>query len=85
MKLTQDQLDAFYHDGYIMVEDLFDPDAMAAALRDMEHIFYGKSFDEYLADLDKTGKSRFRGTDSHQCCCALRRHGAWPRAVSNRI
>ena len=57
MKLTQDQLDAFHRDGYIMVENLFDPNAIAAALRDMEHIFYGKSFAEYLADLDKTGKA----------------------------
>ena len=60
MKLTQDQLDAFHRDGYIMVEDLFDPDTMAAALRDMEYIFYGKSYAEYLADVDKTGPSGFR-------------------------
>ena len=57
MKLTQDQLDAFDRDGYIMVENLFDPDSMAAALRDMEHIFYGKSFAEYLADVDRTGEA----------------------------
>ena len=55
MKLTQNQFDAFHRDGYIIVADLFNPDAMAAALRDMEHIFYGKSFAEYLGDLDKTG------------------------------
>ena len=57
MKLTRDRLDAFHRGGYIIVVDLFDPDAMATALRDMEHIFYGKSFTEYLAELDKTGKA----------------------------
>ena len=57
MKLTQDQLDAFHRDGYLIVADLFDSDSMVAALRDMEHIFYGESFAEYLADLDNTGKA----------------------------
>jgi hypothetical protein len=57
MKLTQDKLDAFHRDGYLIVADLFDSDSMAAALRDMEHIFYGESFAEYLADLDNTGKA----------------------------
>ena len=57
MKLTQDQLDAFHRDGYIMVEDVFDPEEMSAALRDMEKIFYGNSFAEFLAEFDRTGKA----------------------------
>ena len=57
MKLTQDQLDAFQRDGYIMVEDLFDSEEMSAALRDMEKIFYGNSFAEFLAEYDRTGKA----------------------------
>ncbi len=85
MKLTQDQLDAFHRDGYLIVADLFDSDSMVAALRDMEHIFYGESFAEYLADFGQYRESRFRGTDSYQCCRALRRHGTWSRAVPIRI
>ena len=55
MLLDQDQLDAFHRDGFILVEDLFDAKEMTAALNDMEHIFYGKSYVEYLAELDNTG------------------------------
>ena len=44
MKLTQDQLDTFHRDGSIMVEDVFNPEEMSAALSDMEKIFYGNSF-----------------------------------------
>ena len=57
MPLTQNQLDAFHRDGFILVEDLFNPEEMAAALSDMEQIFYGKSFAEYPAELDRTGKA----------------------------
>ena len=57
MKLTRDQLDTFHRDGYIMVEDVFNPDEMSAALRDMEKIFYGNSFAEFLAEFDSTGKA----------------------------
>ena len=56
MLLTQNQLDAFHRDGFIMVEDLFEPEEMAVALNDMEKIFYGKSYAGYLMELDKTGK-----------------------------
>lgn len=55
MLLDQDQLDAFHRDGFILVEDLFDAKEMTAALNDMEHIFYGKSYVEYLEELDNTG------------------------------
>ncbi len=57
MKLTQNQLDAFHRDGYIMVDDVFNPEEMSAALRDMEKIFYGNSFDEFLAEFDRSGKA----------------------------
>ena len=57
MPLTQNQLDVFHRDGYILVEDLFGPEEMAAALNGMEEIFYGKSYAEYLAELDRTGKA----------------------------
>ena len=55
MLLTQNQLDAFHRDGFILVEDLFDSEEITAALNDMEQIFYGKSYAEYLKELDKTG------------------------------
>ena len=42
MLLTQNQLDAFHRDGFILVEDLFDSEEITAALNDMEQIFYGK-------------------------------------------
>jgi ectoine hydroxylase-related dioxygenase (phytanoyl-CoA dioxygenase family) len=57
MPLTQNQLEAFHRDGFILLEDLFDSAEMAAALNNMEHIFYGKSYAEYLAELDRTGKA----------------------------
>ena len=55
MLLTQNQLDAFHRDGFILVEDLFDSEEITVALNDMEQIFYGKSYAEYLKELDKTG------------------------------
>ena len=52
MLLTQKQLGTFYRDGFILVEDLFDSKEMTVALTDMEQIFYGKSYVEYLEELD---------------------------------
>jgi len=52
MLLTPKQLGTFYRDGFILVEDLFDSKEMTAALTDMEQIFYGKSYVEYLEELD---------------------------------
>ncbi len=57
MLLTPNQLDRFHRDGFILIEDLFDPEEMTSALNDMEKIFYGKSYAEYLIELDKTGKA----------------------------
>ena len=57
MLLTQNQLETFNHDGFILVEDLFDLNEIATALNEMEKTFYDKSFAEYLEKLDKTGKS----------------------------
>src|SRR5205823_3600976 len=53
MALMQEQLEAYRLDGYILVPDLFDPERMRAALADMERIFYGSSFEEYLAAFDR--------------------------------
>ncbi len=57
MPLSSAQLDAFHRDGYIIVEDLFAAEEIAAALAAMEQIFYGKSFAQYLADADRTGET----------------------------
>src|SRR5262245_4457354 len=51
--LTPTQLEAFRRDGYLLVPDLYSPQEMQAALAEMERIFYGKSFAEYLADSDR--------------------------------
>ncbi len=56
MPLTANQLEAFQRDGFILVEDLFKPLEMAAALDDMEKIFYGKTYAEYLAEFERKGK-----------------------------
>ena len=53
MALTPRQLEQFHRDGYILVPDLFDLRQIQAALAEMETIFYGKSFAEYLADFDQ--------------------------------
>jgi hypothetical protein len=52
MSLTQAQLDQFHRDGYIIVPDVFTADEMDAALAAMDQTFYGKPFDEWLADVD---------------------------------
>ena len=57
MPLTQNQLRAFQRDGFIIVEDLFKAEEIAAALGAMEQIFYGKPFAQYLAESDRTGKA----------------------------
>jgi ectoine hydroxylase-related dioxygenase (phytanoyl-CoA dioxygenase family) len=53
MALTQVQREQYERDGYILVSDLFDSEPMRAALAEMERIFYGKSYAEYLADFDR--------------------------------
>ena len=53
MSLTQQQLDQFHRDGYIIVPDVFDADVMDEALTEVDRITYGKSFDEVLEDVDK--------------------------------
>ena len=57
MSLTPIQLEAFHRDGYILVPDLFDPDSMTAALAEMERIFYGKPFAEWLNAFDGSSGS----------------------------
>ena len=56
MLLTENQLDEFDRDGFILVEDLFDAEEMTTALNDMEQIFYGKPYAAYLKKLDETGE-----------------------------
>ena len=56
MLLTENQLDEFHRDGFILVEDLFDAEEMTTALNDMEQIFYGKPYAAYLKKLDETGE-----------------------------
>ena len=53
MSLTPAQLDQFHRDGYIIVPDLFSADEMDAALAAMEQIFYGQSFQQWLAACDQ--------------------------------
>ena len=53
MALTQQQLDDFHRDGYLIVPDVFDAAEAGAALTAMEQIFYGKSYAEYLAGCDE--------------------------------
>ena len=53
MSLTPAQLDQFHRDGYIIVPDLFSADEMDDALAAMEQIFYGQSFQQWLADCDR--------------------------------
>ncbi|HHZ90710.1 TPA: hypothetical protein EYN65_09305, partial [Candidatus Poribacteria bacterium] len=55
MPLTKEQLDQFYRDGFIIVDDVFDKKDVEAAFIEMEKIFYGESFKEYLARSDKNG------------------------------
>ena len=56
MTAIQTYFDAFERDGYVIVPDVFDPDRAAAALRDMENLFYGMSFDETLAKPETEGE-----------------------------
>ena len=51
MALTQAQLDKFHEDGFLIVEDVFDKKDVEAARIEMEKIFYGTSFEDYLAKL----------------------------------
>ncbi|HVF09207.1 MAG TPA: phytanoyl-CoA dioxygenase family protein, partial [Abditibacteriaceae bacterium] len=53
MALTQQQIDDFHRDGYLIVPDVFDAAEVGAALAAMEQIFYGKSYAEYLAGFDE--------------------------------
>ena len=48
MTAIQTYVDAFEHDGYVVVPDVFDPDRAAAALREMENPFNGLSLDVYV-------------------------------------
>lgn len=52
MPLNASQLDDFQRDGYILLPELFDAEQMRAGLAEMEKIFYGKSFADYLAGID---------------------------------
>lgn len=53
MALTQQQLEQYERDGYIIVPDVFDPNLMDAALEEVDRLTYGKSFDDVLADADR--------------------------------
>ena len=57
MALTQAQLDKFHEDGFLIVEDVFDKKDVEAARVEMEKIFYGTSFEDYLAKMDTTGEA----------------------------
>ena len=57
MSSTSSQLDAFHRDGFVIVPDLFDLEEMKADLAEMEQIFYGNSFAEYMTELDATGQA----------------------------
>lgn len=63
MALNQSQLDAFHRDGFILVPGLFDTEEMKTALAEMEKIFYGMSFADYLSHFDESGKSIKDGFD----------------------
>ena len=49
------QTGSYNRDGYVVVPDVFDPDRAAPALRDMESLFYGMSFEEYMAKSERVG------------------------------
>ena len=57
MTAIQTYMDTYNRDGYVVVPDVFDPDRAAAALRDMENLFYGMSFEEYMAKSEKAGEN----------------------------
>jgi ectoine hydroxylase-related dioxygenase (phytanoyl-CoA dioxygenase family) len=50
MSLSDSQLEQYRRDGYIIVPDVFSVAKMDAALAEMDDVFYGKSFDDWLAD-----------------------------------
>ena len=56
MTPIQTYIDAFERDGYVVVPDVFDPERAASACREMESLFYGMSFEEYLAKSDREGE-----------------------------
>ena len=56
MTAIQTYIDTYNRDGYVVVPDVFDPDRAAAALRDMESLFYGMSFEEYMAKSERVGE-----------------------------
>jgi len=49
MKLTEEQLNRYRRDGYIIVPDIFPADQMDAALGACDKITYGSSFDSWKA------------------------------------
>ena len=70
MTAIQTYIDAFERDGYVIVPDVSIPDRAAAALRDMENLFYGMSFDEYLAKSEKEGENApLESAYGHQFPC----------------
>ncbi len=56
MASIQTYLDSYNRDGYVVVPDVFNPERAASACREMENLFYGMSFEEYLAKSDKEGE-----------------------------
>ena len=56
MAEIRNYIDSYNRDGYVIVPDVFDPDRAAAALRDMESLFYGMSFEEYTAKSERVGE-----------------------------
>ena len=56
MASIQTYLDSYNRDGYVIVPDVFNPERAASACREMESLFYGMSFEEYLAKSDREGE-----------------------------
>ena len=70
MTAIQTYIDTYNRDGYVVVPDVFDPDRAAAALRDMENLFYGMSFEEYMAKSEKAGENApLESAYGHQFPC----------------
>ena len=53
--LTQEQLDAFHRDGYLIVPGVFSAGEMDEALAAVDRITYGKSFAEWSAEYAASG------------------------------
>ena len=70
MSLTPVQLEQFRRDGYIVVPDVFSDAEMDAAQEAMDRIFYGRRFDDWLADVDRGQEGGvsdgFTTTHNHQ-------------------